>query len=52
MGVVVRRYIDNFPTPLVLALFWQHCYSKATLSWAKTIYYKYIVLAQLSAALL
>ena len=29
MGVVVRRYIDiltiiiNFPTPLVLALFWQ-----------------------------
>ena len=23
MGVVVRRYIDIFPTPLVLALFWQ-----------------------------
>ena len=27
-------------------------YSKAALSWAKTIYYKYIVLAQLNAALL
>ena len=27
-------------------------YSKAALSWAKLIYYKYIVLAQLNVALL
>ena len=27
-------------------------YSKAALSWAETIYYKYIVLAQLNAAVL